>query len=350
MSALAVDAGWTPLEAHEPPEVRGSGRDDVRLLVAYRDDGRLVHARFSDLPDFLRAGDLLVLNTSGTLPAALAAEGPGGEALAVHLSSPAPGAVDARDWVAELRLRTRTASAPYAGGSPGDRVALPGGATATLLARYRDPSRLWVARLDLAATLESYLAEHGRPIRYAYVERDWPLSAYQTAYATEPGSAEMPSAGRPLTPELLVRLAARGVLLAPLVLHCGVSSLESHEPPYPERYRVPAETARLVNATRDWGGRVIAVGTTVVRALESVADFEGTVRGGEGWTGLVVSPERGVRVVDGLLTGWHEPQSSHLQMLEAIAGRDLVDASYRAALAERYLWHEFGDVELILPR
>jgi S-adenosylmethionine:tRNA ribosyltransferase-isomerase len=193
------------------------------------------------------------------------------------------------------------------------------------------------------------ISRHARPIRYGYVERDFPLEAYQTVYATEPGSAEMPSAGRALTPELLVRLAARGVHVAPLVLHTGVSSLEQHEPPYPERFRVPEETARLVNAVRSWGGRVIAVGTTVVRALESVASAEGTARPGEGWTNLVVSPERGVRVVDGLLTGWHEPRSSHLQMLEAIAGRELIESSYRAALAEGYLWHEFGDLELILP-
>jgi S-adenosylmethionine:tRNA ribosyltransferase-isomerase len=346
-AAAAVD--WTPPEAHEPPEERGRGRDDVRLLVARRADGRLVHAHFTDLPDFLRAGDLLVLNTSATLAAALDATGPEGEALALHLSSPAPDAIDERTWVVELRLRTPTATAPYAGGSAGDRVGLPGGGAATLLARYREPSRLWVTRLELPESLDAYLAAHGRPIRYAYVDRDRPLETYQTAYATEPGSAEMPSAGRPLTPELLARLVARGVLLAPLVLHAGVSSLESHEPPYPERYRVPAETARLVNAVRGWGGRVIAVGTTVVRALESVADEDGKVRPSEGWTGLVVSPEGGVRAVDGLLTGWHEPQSSHLRLLEAIAGRELIDASYRAALAERYLWHEFGDAELILP-
>ena len=348
MTALLAE-DWTPLEAREPPEERGAGRDDVRLLVSHRAGERLVHAHFTELPELLRAGDLLVLNTSGTLPAALDATGTAGEKLALHLSSPAPGALDDSVWVVELRLATRTATAPYVGGSAGDRVTLAGGGAATLLARYREPSRLWVARLDLPAPLDRYLADHGRPIRYAYVERDHPLSAYQTAYATEPGSAEMPSAGRPLTPELLARLTARGVLLAPLVLHAGVSSLESHEPPYPERYRVPAETARLVNAVHGWGGRVIAVGTTVVRALESVAAPDGTVRAGEGWTGLVISPERGVRVVDGLLTGWHEPQSAHLRMLEAIAGRELVGASYRAALAEGYLWHEFGDTQLILP-
>jgi S-adenosylmethionine:tRNA ribosyltransferase-isomerase len=338
-----------PLEAHEPPEVRGKGRDDVRLLVAYRDGGRLVHAHATDLPGFLRPGDLVVLNTSATLAAALDATGPFGEPLALHLSSPAPGAIDERTWVVEARQRTATATAPYPGARKGDRLDLPGGGSATLLARYRDPSRLWVAQLDLPAPVDAYLEAHGKAIRYAYVEQDWPLAAYQTSYATEPGSAEMPSAGRPLTPELLTRLSARGVLLAPLVLHTGVSSLESHEPPYPERYRVPAETARLVNAVHDWGGRVIAVGTTVVRALESVADYEGRVRAGEGWTGLVITPERGVRAVDGLLTGWHEPESTHLQMLEAIAGPELVAASYLAALEERYLWHEFGDVELILP-
>jgi S-adenosylmethionine:tRNA ribosyltransferase-isomerase len=349
VTAAAAEPVWTPLEAHEPPELRGKGRDDVRLLVAYRDTGKLVHAHATDLPDFLRPGDLVVLNTSATLAAALDATGPFGEELAVHLSSPAPGAVDGRAWVVEVRRRCENTTVPYPGARKGDRLDLPAGGTATLLARYRDPSRLWVAQLDLPAPVPEYLAERGKAIRYAYVDRDWPLSAYQTAYAEEPGSAEMPSAGRPLTAELLTRLTARGVLLAPLVLHTGVSSLESHEPPYPERYRVPGETARLVNAVHDWGGRVIAVGTTVVRALESVADYEGRVRPGEGWTGLVISPERGVRAVDGLLTGWHEPESSHLQMLEAIAGPELVAASYRAALEERYLWHEFGDVELILP-
>jgi S-adenosylmethionine:tRNA ribosyltransferase-isomerase len=348
-AALAHPPEWTPLEAHEPPEARGAGRDDVRLLVAYRDDGRLVHARFGDLPDFLRAGDLLVLNTSATLAAALDAVGPAGQELALHLSSPAPAALDDRTWVVEVRRRVENATVPWFGGGPEERLLLPGSGLATLIRRYRDHSRLWIAELDVPEPLDSYLARHARPIRYAYVDRDWPLEAYQTVYATEPGSAEMPSAGRALTPELLARLVARGVHVAPVVLHTGVSSLEHHEPPYPERFRVPAETARLVNAVRSWGGRVIAVGTTVVRALESVASDEGTARPGRGWTNLVVSPERGVRVVDGLLTGWHEPQSSHLQMLEAIGGRELIESSYRAALEERYLWHEFGDLELILP-
>jgi S-adenosylmethionine:tRNA ribosyltransferase-isomerase len=196
--------------------------------------------------------------------------------------------------------------------------------------------------------VEELLARHGEPIRYGYVGRSWPLEAYQNVYATTPGSAEMPSAGRPITTRLITELVARGVQVAPLTLHTGVSSPERHEPPFPEQYEVPPLTARLVNSTRAEGGRVIAVGTTVVRALETVADPEGTVRPGGGWTGLVISPERGVRAIDGLITGWHEPQASHLQMLAAIAGEELLERSYSAALEHGYLWHEFGDSHLIL--
>jgi S-adenosylmethionine:tRNA ribosyltransferase-isomerase len=321
------------LEAHDPPEARGRGRDDVALLVASRHDGRLVHAAFRDLPRFLDPGDLLVVNTSGTLPAAV----PAGD-LELRLSTwTAPGR-----WLVELRTAD---GQRFHGGREGDRIPLPEGRTATLLARHAG-RRLWLAQLEVD---DAYLRRHGRPIRYGYVPREWPIEAYQTVFALEPGSAEMPSAGRPFTTELVTKLVSAGVLVAPLTLHTGVSSPEHDEPPYAERYRVPAATARLVNAVHGWGGRVVAVGTTVVRALETVADPDGTVREGHGWTSHVVTPERGVRVVDGLLTGWHEPESSHLQMLEAIAGRELLERSYRAAQAHRYLWHEFGDLHLILP-
>ena len=195
----------------------------------------------------------------------------------------------------------------------------------------------------------AYLAVHGRPIRYGYVEGQWPLAMYQNVYATEPGSAEMPSAGRPFTPEVITRLVAHGVGVVPLLLHTGVSSLESHEPPYPEYYRVTPQTAHAVNDTHRQGKTVVAVGTTVSRARTTVADERRRVHPGEGWTETVVTPERGVRAVDGLLTGWHEPEASHLDLLEAVAGRALIERSYDAALAAGYLWHEFGDVHLILP-
>jgi S-adenosylmethionine:tRNA ribosyltransferase-isomerase len=328
-------------EAHEPPEERGSGRDDVAMLVATRRDGKVAHARFRDLPQFLAAGDLLVVNTSATLPAAVDAR-LGDRRVELRLSTP----VDPHTWVIELRT---DAGLPLRRPPVGARIDVAGGAHALLLAPYAGSDRLAVARLELGQPVERYLRRHGRPIRYGYVPREWPIDAYQTVFAQDAGSAEMPSAGRPFTSELVTTLVSHGVLVAPLMLHAGVSSPEVGEPPYPERYHVPAPTARLVNAVHWWGGRVIAVGTTVVRALETVAAPDGTVTGGEGRTSLVVDAERGLRAIDGLLTGWHEPEASHLLLLEASAGPDLLARSYEAAAARGYLWHEFGDVHLILP-
>ncbi len=201
----------------------------------------------------------------------------------------------------------------------------------------------------MPGTAVSYLAGHGRPIRYAYTDRDWPLETYQNAYATEPGSAEMPSAGRPLTGAVLAELAGRGVLVAPITLHTGVASTEVDEPPYPEWFAVPETTARLIGPVRQAGGRVVAIGTTVVRALESAVDATGRVRAASGWTDLVIGPEHRIRAVDGLLTGLHEPRASHLRMLTAIAGEEALRAGYAEALRGRYRWHEFGDVHLLLP-
>jgi len=339
MSALLVR------EATEPPEARGITRDAVRMMVAYRHDLRLVHAHAHDLPQFLDEGDLVVVNTSGTLAAALDALGEDGTPLVVHLSQRLPADL----WLVELRRPNGRATEPWFDAPPGQVLRLVGGGTIRLTTRFPSSQRLWVATLDLPEPVLTYLAVHGRPIRYGYVTRDWPLDVYQNVYAREPGSAEMPSAGRPFTPELVTRLVAKGVGVSPIVLHTGVSSLEANEHPYPEWYRVSATTAARVNETRVGGGRVIAIGTTVVRALESVVDGRGHVHAGVGWTDVVVTPARGVSAVDGLLTGWHEPEASHLQMLEAIAGRELLDVAYAAASDEGYLWHEFGDVNLLLP-
>jgi S-adenosylmethionine:tRNA ribosyltransferase-isomerase len=338
MSALSFDLPPV-LEAAEPPPVR----DEVRLMVA-RPGRPLAHARFLDLPDHLRPGDLLVVNASATLPAALTATREDGTRVDLHLSTPEPPpSGSGLRWVVELRrggARVRDAAA-------GERLLLPGDATATLLAPYLSPGRLWVAALDLPEPLHAYLAVHGAPIRYAHETVARPLADHQTMFAEEPGSAEMPSAGRPFTPRALGALRARGVGLAKIVLHTGVSSPERGERPYPERFRVSCGAADRVNRARARGGRIIAVGTTVVRALESAADEHGTVRPAAGWTTLTVTPDRGTRAVDALLTGWHEPDASHLLMLEAIAGRALLERSYAAALAHGYRWHEFGDVHLL---
>jgi S-adenosylmethionine:tRNA ribosyltransferase-isomerase len=358
------------LDVHEPPEVRGLARDEVRLMVAYRHDQRIVHARFRDLAGFLRPGDLLVINTSGTLPASLPASRSHGEPLDLHLSTALPsgsGGIDLEadqgsdpwPWIVEFRKVVDRVSMPFRTAHPGDLLALPGEARAEVLGPYPPDcgpdssspgqSRLWVVALSLPEPLGPYLRRHGHPIQYADIGTEWPASYYQTVYAAEPGSAEMPSAGRAFTPDLLTELIAGGVEFAPVTLHTGVSSLEEHEPPYAEFFRVTAQTARRISQAREAGGRIIAVGTTAVRAVESACDEDGRVREAEGWTGLVVSPTTGVRAIDGLLTGWHEPQASHLLMLEAIAGRALLEASYRAAMEQRYRWHEFGDLHLILP-
>lgn len=333
------------LEAHEPPEARGVARDRVRLLVARMRDGRVSHGRFSDLPRYLAPGDVLVVNTSATLPASLPARRADGSALELRLSTPAPHRVAERWWIVELRANAQ----PFLSGHVGEELALPRGGRAEIMAPYMGGRRLWLARLDLPEPLTDYLGRHGSPIRYGYVPQAWPLAMYQNVYAREPGSAEMASAGRPFTSELVTALVADGVHFAPVTLHTGVSSPERGETPYPERFRVPETTARLVNAARGWGGRVIAVGTTAVRALETVAGPDGVVSAGEGWTNLLVERERGVYAIDGLITGWHEPQATHLEMLRAVAGEELLDRSYREALEHGYLWHEFGDSHLIVP-
>jgi S-adenosylmethionine:tRNA ribosyltransferase-isomerase len=343
VSAVPAFTLPTALEASEPPEARGLARDQVRLMVA-RDGEPLVHARFGELPQHLRAGDLLVVNESATLPAALDARREDGAEIELHLSTPEPATGGPR-WVVELRR----AGARFRGARAGDRIELPAGGSAELVAPYLSAGRLWIAALELPAPLLDYLAAHGRPIRYAHQPRPRPLADHQTIFASVPGSAEMPSAGRPFTPRLLQALAARGVGVAPILLHTGVSSQERGERPYPERYAVSAATAARVNATRRAGGRVIAVGTTVTRALETAAAPDGTVAAASGWTSLTITPERGVRAIDGLITGWHEPEASHLLLLEAVGGRPLVERSYAAAAALRYRWHEFGDSHLLLP-
>ncbi len=341
------------LEANAPPEARGLARDEVRLLVSYRSDNSIVHTRFRQLEDFLVAGDLLVINTSGTMNAALHARRKDGTELELHLSTHLP----ADQWIVEVRTQREKTTQPFYDIQAGETLCLADEATVTLHMPYlnkrdmkpKGKHRLWIATLALPYELQVYLTQYGFPIRYGYVQEQWPLDYYQTVYATEMGSAEMPSAGRAFTPELITRLIAKGVQIAPLILHTGVASLEAHEPPYEEYYRVSPETARRVNAARVEGKRIIAVGTTVVRALETITDNMGTTHPGEGLTCLVVTPERGIHAVNALLTGLHEPYATHLFMLEALASVEHLRLSYNEALCERYLWHEFGDVHLILP-
>jgi S-adenosylmethionine:tRNA ribosyltransferase-isomerase len=354
------------LSARVPAEQRGPGRDrdSVRLLVSRGTE--VSHHEFAELPRQLKAGDLLIVNTSPTLAAAV--DGIVGHArVVVHFSTRG----DDGRWAVELRDPDgRGTTRARAGGPAGTEVRLPGDVRLVLQKPLTSRSpRLWWGRVSDPDVL-GLLRRYGRPIRYSYTERDQPLSVYQTVFALPSadgaGSAEMPSAARPFTPRLVAELVSRGVQFAPVTLHTGVASAEAHEPPYPERFEVPEASARLINAVKGnqtrrealgWkgdggrraGGRIVAVGTTAVRAVESAAGADGVVRATKGWTDLVVTPERGVRVIDGLLTGLHEPEASHLLMLEAIAGGAAIDRSYGEALSGLYLWHEFGDAHLILP-
>jgi S-adenosylmethionine:tRNA ribosyltransferase-isomerase len=333
VSAVTTFALPPANEATSPPERRGLTRDGVRLLVSDRAARTHRDATFRDITSFLRPGDLLVANDSATMPAALVARRANGETFALHLSTRIADDL----WVAEPRAPVATA----------ERVALAGGAATFLAPIDASNPRLWYVGLALTQPVSEMLAQHGAPIRYRYVTEAFPLADYQTLFARVAGSAEMPSAGRPFTRRVLDDLHAAGVALVTVTLHTGVSSPERHERPYREWYDVPAATAAAVNATRLRGGRAIAIGTTVVRALESaVADGEAIAS--SGWTSLIVTPERGVAVVDGLLTGFHEPQASHLDLLRAFADEPFLARAYDHAIAHGYFWHEFGDVHLLL--
>lgn len=336
--------------ATSPPEARGLARDGVRMLVASASEG-LHPTVVRQLPAVLRPGDLVVLNTSDTLPAALRGVTADGEPVAVHLSTVDPASGGRPDealrstrsrWVVELRRPGRRP-----GGDPalldrtGAHVAMAGARLHVTGPYVPGHRRLWTAELSTPEPLDSWLAGHGEPIRYGYTSAPWPLAAYRTAHADTPGSAEMPSAGRPITARVLRNLRRRGIDVATVVLHCGLSSPDRDEPPYAEWFAVPPSTLDAV-ARAD---RVVAIGTTVVRALESAARTGRT----EGWTDLVVGPGDRLSTVDGLLTGWHPPEASHLRMLAAVADETLLRESYAVAAAQGYQWHEFGDVHLILP-
>jgi S-adenosylmethionine:tRNA ribosyltransferase-isomerase len=354
-SLSAIEFSLPPeLEASAPPEARGLRRDQVRLMVSNYSTNQIRHNRFYHLDKYLNEGDVLVINTSRTRNSALMATRADGTAVELHLSTH----FDDDLWTVEVRAMDELGKTKHLEDArEGEILCLPSAVTAILKGPYisdcidnSPPSEtLWLAKINFPYDVDRYLEQYGFPIRYNYVKDRWPLNYYQTVYATESGSAEMPSAGRPFTSRLLKRLSSKGIKIAPLILHTGVSNIETHEPPYKEFYRVPSETARIVNEARASGHRIVAVGTTTIRALETVTKANGESHAGEGWTCLVITPQRGLRAVNALLTGMHEPEASHLAILEALAGRPHIKFAYEEALRKGYLWHEFGDLHLIIP-
>jgi S-adenosylmethionine:tRNA ribosyltransferase-isomerase len=339
------------LSAKEPPERRGIRRDQVCLLVIERATGRIEHTCFDKIGNYLQAGDLLVFNSSRTLPASMrgcecsAIHGP---CMEVRLAERLPD----DSWLALLLCEQRD---PFGCGlRAGMQIEFAEGLAATVLERDANIPRLWKLRFTISGTeLVDLIYRLGKPIRYEYVSAPWDLDYYQTVYATEPGSAEMPSAGRAFTWKLLLDLKRRGIDTAYVVLHTGLSSymddeLDRQHPASEEEYFVSRITAGKINQAREKGGRVIAVGTTVVRALESAASENGSVAEAHGYTRLKIDHQHRLRSVDGLLTGLHEPEASHLDLLSAFLPAEQIHAAYREAIARRYLWHEFGDLNLIL--
>ena len=354
-TALSPSTWFDPPDdttAPAPPEHRGVPRDGVRLLVA-RSPEDLRHRVFRDLPEELEAGDLVVVNTSATVAGEVDGVGDRRGPLVVHAAT----RLDDGTWVVELRTAPDAAH-PVLDAAEGDVVELAGGGPRLRLeSPYPRPdssptgrgNRLWRAVEIEDCVLAGHLERHGRPIAYGYLRARFPVTDYQTVFARLPGSAEMASAARPFTPGLVTRLVSSGIHIAPVTLHTGLSSQEAGEAPQPERFAVSGDTAALVNLVRTRGGRVVAVGTTATRAIESAAHASGTVHAGAGWTDVVISPDRPACVVDGLVTGWHNPDASHLLLVESVAGAALTQRAYDEAVAHRYLWHEFGDAGLFLP-
>ncbi|WP_117237014.1 tRNA preQ1(34) S-adenosylmethionine ribosyltransferase-isomerase QueA [Thermus sediminis] len=342
------------LEAYDyylPPELIAQEgvepRDLARMLVVPREGPfRVEHRRVRDLPEFLRPGDLLVFNESKVIPARLLARKPtGGRVEVLLVREKAPGL-----WEALLGpARRAPVGTELLFLSPKDLEPVPG-LKAEVVGVEEDGVRLLRFQGDLLAHLE----EVGEVPLPPYIKAQIPLERYQTVYAKRPGSVAAPTAGLHFTPELLARLRGMGVELHFLTLHVGPGTFrpvkgdpEGHEM-HPEPYEIPEATALAVNRARGEGRRVVAVGTTVVRALESAyREGEGVVPG-EGETRLFIRPPYAFRVIDGLFTNFHLPRSTLLMLVAAFLGRERTLEAYRLAVAEGYRFYSLGDAMLIL--
>ncbi|HEX7064086.1 MAG TPA: S-adenosylmethionine:tRNA ribosyltransferase-isomerase [Bacillales bacterium] len=328
------------LNAISPAEHRGIRRDHVRMMVINRENNRTSHDHFHHLGHYLKSGDLLVLNNSRTIPAVLHAEVQrNGKRIAEEI---------------EIRLAHRKSDAEWQvvhkgkDVKIGDCIIFSDRLSAVVI---RTEESFTILRFSLSGiSLYNEIYTLGEPIRYSYIKEKWGLDDYQTVYGSVPGSVEMPSAGRPFSWEMLLALRKQGIRLAFLTLHTGLSDLlDGREGAHinTEEYILPAETVEAVKKTKTEGGRVIAVGTTVVRTLETAANA-GKLAPSSGWTDLYIHEKYPLRITDGLITGFHEPEASHLDLLSAFLDKDRLYDNYQRAIVEKYLWHEFGDINVII--
>lgn len=334
------------LACPKPTEERNIERDEVRLLVT-TNSGQIEHSTFNHLPSFLQKDDVLVVNTSATVPSALPVSLPGGRKGRLHLSTK----LNNKKWLLEIREIAGIKTIRWHEGEEGMTFQLPSGGNVMLEQRFYKNSQwldLWIAEFNINQSMQSYLSANALPIQYDKLDRQYPLSYYQTFFSFHPGSSEMPSAGRGFTAELVTRLLKSGVTLAPIILHTGVSSLEENETPYPEYMEIDPVTVSIINAAKSKDRRIIAVGTTAIRAIETTANDEGTVTSFRGNTELFIDENYTMKVVDGLLTGFHEPRASHLNMLQSVGGFEHINRAYKEAIKAGYYWHQFGDLHLIL--
>lgn len=338
------------LACAKPTEERGILRGEVRLMVSNRTNDSIAHTTFGEIGNYLREGDVLIVNTSGTIKAALSTRLPNGKEGRIHLSSP----LGSNEYLVEVRQVVKNNTKRFYGLKAGDKLPIPLATNVKIIAPHFTQTvedehiQLWKVRFDISILIDEYLERYGEPVKYNNINKKYPHHYYQTCFANEMGSAEMPSAGRAFTPQLVNQLLSRGIQFAPILLHTGISSLEVNEKPYPEYFKVSASTASLINLAKAEGRRIIAVGTTAIRAVESTVDKEFKVHAQKGMTNLFITPKRGLKVIDGMLTGMHEPKASHLLMMQALADVTHLSKCYEAAIAEQYQWHEFGDLHLIL--
>jgi len=319
--------------------MRGERRDHVRLMVLDRQRRTISHTRFDRIGQHLQLGDRLVVNSSRTLPAALPAMRTDGSLVQLRLCVRRPGewdvlAVDPYPPFANVSLQTA------------ETLQIAPGLAARVLGRRPDIPLLW--RLQVSHDGLGEVLQVGEPIRYSYVPKPVPLDYYQNVYAGRAGSAEMPSAGRPFSRELLTRLRGEGIGTTAILLHTGLSSFQddvfdAEHHLFEEWFEIESEAADAVNSAR----RVVAVGTTVVRALESAVGAEGAVQPRHDWTRLRVAADTPIQAVGALITGLHEPAASHLDLLRAFVDEAMLMRAYDEAIERGYLWHEFGDSMLI---